>query len=350
MLHRETEEGSVVARVISFPRGEAFAWLAHRDSGLTRANASPLLRTSPSELRDFPLVGREREMAELRASLEDACAGHGRLVLLVGDAGIGKTRTAHELATVARMRHVQVLLGRCYEGEGAPPFWPWVQIVRAYIAVRTPETLQAKMGADAADIAQVIPEVRERLPDLPTPPELEPQQTRFRFFDGFTTFLKKAATEQPLVLILDDLHWADKPSLLLLQFMARQLADAHILIVGTYRDAEVGPQHPLAQTLGEVARERTSRSIALHGLTAQDVAQFIQLTTDQSPSETVVAAVYQKTEGNPFFMTEVVRSLAARSQWSVASEGTGDRVQGSECENPQSTIRNPSVFPCACAR
>jgi predicted ATPase len=282
--------------------------------------ANPSGSSVPARAARDIFVGREKELAILQAHLDSAASGHGRLVLLVGEPGIGKTRTAHELAAYARTRGAQVLIGRCYESEGAPPFWPWIQIVRAYLADRDPETLKAEMGAGAADIAQVISEVRDRLPDLPTPPSLEPQQARFRFFDSFTTFLKNAAKAQPLVLILDDLPWADTPSLLLLQFLARELEGASLLIIGTYRDIELGPQHPLARALGELARTPGSQSLVLQGLTASDVARFIELTIGYSPADALVHAVYQKTEGNPFFITEVVHMLAAADPQAVAHD------------------------------
>ncbi|HEV8524524.1 MAG TPA: AAA family ATPase, partial [Terriglobales bacterium] len=181
-------------------------------------------------------VGRERETALLRAGLDDACSGRGRVLLVTGEPGIGKTRIINELAMHARQHGVQVLPGRCYEGEGAPPFWPWVQIVRAYMIDCDLATLRTEMGPGAADIALVFPEVRERLADLPTPSGLGSEQARFRSFDGFTTFLKHAAQRQPLMLILDDLHWADTPSLLLLQFVVREIGSSRLLIVGSYRD------------------------------------------------------------------------------------------------------------------
>ncbi len=168
-------------------------------------------------------VGREKEMDELRAGLEDALSGRGRLMMLVGEPGIGKTRTSEEFATYARLRNVQVLWGRCYEGEGAPAYWPWVQIIRSYVHDKEPKELMSEMGPGAADIAQVVSEVEERLPGLPAPPALEPEQARFRLFDSITTFLKNASQGQPLMVVLDDLHWADKPSLLLLQFLAKEL-------------------------------------------------------------------------------------------------------------------------------
>ena len=260
-------------------------------------------------LTDTIFVGREREMAALRAGLEDSLAGHGRLVLLAGEPGIGKTRTAHELATQARSRNAQVLIGRCYEGEGAPPFWPWVQIVRAYITKHDPEVIQAVMGRGAADIAQVIAEVREQVPNLPIPPVLTPEYARFCFFDSFVTFLKNTAKVQPLVLILDDLHWADVPSLLLLEFLARELEDTRLLVIGTYRDVSLSPQHPLTRTLGELVRVQGSQSILLQNLTKSDMSRFIELMTGKIPTNPVAAAIYAQTEGNPFFITEVVHLL-----------------------------------------
>src|SRR5262245_59660777 len=142
-------------------------------------------------------VGREREMDQLRAGLEEALSGHGRLLMLVGEPGIGKTRAAEELATYARLRKAQVLWGHCYEGEGAPAYWPWVQAIRSYVHDRDQQVLRAEMGAGAAAIAQVVSELRERLPDLPAPPTLEPEQARFRLFDSITTFLKSASRNQP---------------------------------------------------------------------------------------------------------------------------------------------------------
>jgi predicted ATPase len=168
-------------------------------------------------LRDDAFVGRQREMSELKTALEDALSGQGRLVMLAGEPGIGKTRTAQELAAHAEVLGAQVLWGWCYEEEGAPPFWPWLQPIHSYVQQRDPEQLRSEMGLGAADIAEVIPEVRDKLPGLAPSLALQPEQARFRLFDSITTFLRNAAQSQPLMLVLDDLHWADKPSLLLLQ-------------------------------------------------------------------------------------------------------------------------------------
>ena len=139
-------------------------------------------------------VGRQQELTDLKTGLEDTLAGQGRLVMLAGEPGIGKTRTAQELTSHAYALGAQVLWGRCYEEEGPPPYWPWLQLLRSYIQQQAPEQLQAEMGSGAADIAEIVPELREKLPNLETPPALEPEQARFRLFDSITTFFKNAAS------------------------------------------------------------------------------------------------------------------------------------------------------------
>jgi predicted ATPase len=165
------------------------------------------------------------------------------------------------------------------------------------------------MGSGAADIAEVVSDVRERLPGLPPAPQLEPEQARFRLFDSVAAFLKTASQRQPLVLVLDDLHWADQPSLALLQFVARELGGARLLIIGTYRDMELSRQHPLAEALGELTRERLFQRVLLRGLTQEDVGRFIEMTSGHDAPRGLVEAVHTQTEGNPLFVTEVVRLL-----------------------------------------
>ena len=260
-------------------------------------------------------VGRQREMGELKAALEDALSGRGRLVTLVGEPGIGKTRTAVELATAAGLRGAQVLWGRSYEEQGVPPYWPWVQAIRSYVREREPEQLRSEMGAGAADIAEIVSDVRERLPGLQPPPALDsPEAARFRLFDSITTFLKAAGRKRPVVLVLDDLHWADTPSLLLLQFLTRELTGARLLLVGTYRDVELSRQHRLAETLAELTRERSFQRILLRGLTQEDVRRFIEITSGIRPPGGLVSAVHTQTEGNPLFVTEVVRLLVQEGE------------------------------------
>ena len=262
-------------------------------------------------------------MGDLKACLEDALSSRGRLVTLVGEPGIGKTRTAQELATYAGLRGAQVLWGRCYEEQGAPPYWPWVQAIRSYIRDVDPEQLRSDMGAGAAEIGQVVSDVRDRLPGLEAPPQLEPEQARFRLFDSITAFLKNVGRRQPLVLVLDDLHWADHPSLLLLEFVARELSNARLLIIGTFRDVELSRQHPLSRSLGELTRERLFQKVLLRGLDQEDVGRFIELASGITPPRGMVEAVHRQTEGNPLFVTEVVRLLVQEGE--LTREGVRQR-------------------------
>jgi predicted ATPase len=185
-------------------------------------------------------VGRQQEMDQLKAALEDVSSGQGQLVMLAGEPGIGKSRTLQEFADYAREGGALPLWGLCYENPGAPPYWPWVQVLRSYTLERDAETLYQDMGRGAPDIAEIVPEVREQLPGLPTPAAVgDPEQARFRLFNSITTFFKTATRRQPLALFLDNLHWADKPSLLLLEFLAQEMAHSRLLVLGTYRNTEM---------------------------------------------------------------------------------------------------------------
>ena len=162
----------------------------------------------------------------------------------------------------------------------------------------------------------MISGVGDRLPGLEAPHQLEPEQARFRLFDSITAFLKSAGRRQPLVLVLDDLHWADHSSLLLLEFVAKELANARLMVIGTYRDVELSRQHPLSQTLGELTRSAAGelQRVLLRGLGQEDVGRFIELVSGVTPPVGMAEAVHRQTEGNPLFVTEVVRLLVQEGE------------------------------------
>jgi predicted ATPase len=281
-------------------------------------------------------VGRDRELGEMRGALEDALAGRGRLLLLVGEPGIGKTRTTEELATYARVRGAKVHWGRCHEGEAAPAYWPWTEAIRSYVREADPVGLAWELGGGGAEVARVVPEIRERVAGLPEPPELDPEQARFRLFDAISTFLTGASRSRPIVLVLDDLHWADASSLELLKFVARQLSDTGLLVVATYRDVELGRHHPLAGTLSELAATEHCTRIALRGLDSAAVARFIQMSAGSPPPERLVEIVTDQTEGNPFFVSEVVRLLVSEGRLDGSGgNGTTGTVADWELAIPQ---------------
>jgi DNA-binding SARP family transcriptional activator len=255
-------------------------------------------------------VGREAELEELLAGLEDALAGRGRLFLLAGEPGIGKSRLAEELIRHARARGARALVGRCWEAGGAPAYWPWVQALRAYIRNVEHEALRAELGAGAVEVAQIVPELRETLPGLPEPASLDSEGARFRLFDATAEFLRKASERRPLLVFLDDLHAADAASLLLLQFFARALSSRRMLLLGAYRDVDPIPGRSLTAMLGEVAREPVTRRLSLRGLGEREVAEYLELTASEIASPELGAALHDGTEGNPLFVGEIVRLLS----------------------------------------
>jgi DNA-binding CsgD family transcriptional regulator len=255
-------------------------------------------------------VGREHELALLGAALEQTLGGRGQIVALAGEPGIGKTRTAEVIAHYAESRDMRVLWGRCYEEPGAPPFWPWVQLIRACTAGYDDSRLQAMLGPGAGDLAEIVPELAHRLPDRPLPPRpADATQARFRLFDAVAGFWKRAAAEAPQLLILDNLHWADTPSLRLLEFLAPEVGDSRLLVLVTYRDIELSRRHPLSDTLGALARAPRFQRLRLTGLNLGEASRFMAAASGRLVPPELLASVHSQTEGNPLFLAEVTRFL-----------------------------------------
>jgi DNA-binding SARP family transcriptional activator len=256
-------------------------------------------------------VGREAELVALTAGLDEAFSGQGQLFLLQGEPGIGKSRLAEELAAEARARRAWVFVGRCWEAGGAPAYWPWTQSLRAYVRAAEPSAVRRQLGSSAAEVAQIVPQLRELFSGLPEPERAESEAARFRLFDATAAFLRNAALERPLVLVLDDLHAADEPSLLLLRYVASVLDDCRVLIVGTFRDLDPTMQDPLESTVAELGRAPATRRIRLSGLSRAEVGRLAELTADTVPAPRLIAELHADTAGNPLFVSEIVRLLAA---------------------------------------
>ncbi len=266
-------------------------------------------------------VGREPELAELSSGLDDAFAGRGHLFLLQGEPGIGKSRLADEVVSRAARRGAQVLIGRCWEAGGAPPYWPWTQSLRAYVRAAEPGDVRRQLGASAADVARIVPQLHDLVPGLAEPDAPDSQAARFRLFDSTAAFLTRAAAERPLVLVLDDLHVADEPSLSLLRYVASSLEKSRVLVVGTFRDRDPAVREPRETMLAELGHLPVARGIRLSGLDRDEVAQLAELTAGAAPTEQLVAELYAGTNGNPLFVSEVVRLLAAEGRLGPAAPG-----------------------------
>jgi len=268
-----------------------------------------VIQDSTSEqLSHNAFVGRERELAELRAGLGDVIAGRGRLFLMSGEPGIGKTRLAEEISNDASACGIRVLWGRCWEGGGAPAYWPLIQILRAAVGDRVSEQLQTLLGPNATEIARLIPEIKTSLP-APEPPQAttDSESARFLLFDSVATLLKNFARTGSLLVVVDDLHDADQPSLEMLRFIARTIKDVPLLIVGTYREAEVRNSPELGKLLGDLLRE--GRSLPLVGLSKAEVGELIARRTGRVVDEGLVADLYRATDGNALYVEGVVRLL-----------------------------------------
>jgi ATP/maltotriose-dependent transcriptional regulator MalT len=249
---------------------------------------------APGAVRgDF--VGRREEQRRLEAALAEASAGSGRVVLLAGEPGIGKTRMAQELAAHAEGRGMRVLWGLSQDGDAAPPYWPWVEALRG-------------LSTASGNVVSFLTDPEHKPDGLSTFAD-SPRSVRFAQFDAVASFLSAASDERPIVMVLDDLHSADEPSLQLLAFVARRLERSRLLIVGTYRDTELRRGHPLRSVLVDLGREQAFRRLTLRGLSEEEVAQFMKRLAAGAVDHRLVQAVHRQTEGNPLFVKELVQLL-----------------------------------------
>ncbi len=278
------------------------------------------------------LVGRGSELAQLTGAFDEAVSGRGRLLMLVGEPGIGKTRLAEELAVYAGVRGAAVCWGHCYEGELAMPYLPFVEAFRTYVRERPDEELRAELSGGAPEVATLVSELRERFSDLPASPELEGDAERMRLFEGVTTFVRNASADRPVVLLLDDLHWADKPTLLMLQYLARNLRRQRVLLVGTYRDVELDRTHPLADVVASLRHEHLYERVLLRGLGPLEVKALIDAVDELDIPLAFAETIHQETEGNPFFVSEILRHLG--------ETGVISKVDGTWVGNPETIAEN----------
>jgi class 3 adenylate cyclase len=255
-------------------------------------------------------VGRDSELDRLGQLWKEAAAGELRVAFLAGEPGIGKTRLAAELAKRVHDEGATVLAGRCDEDLGVP-YQPFVEALRHF--VDTAPGLADRLGRYGGELARLVPELGERVPDLPAPLRSDPEMERYRLFDAVATWLSAATAEQPVLIVLDDLQWAAKPTLMLLRHVVSAADCGRVLVLGTYRDTELTHDHPLLEVVPDLRRHGGVERLSLSGLDDVGVTAFVEQASGATLDEAGLAlarAVYEETEGNPFFVREVLRHLA----------------------------------------
>jgi tetratricopeptide (TPR) repeat protein len=255
-------------------------------------------------------VGREPELKQLQSAFDGAMSGQGALMMVTGEPGIGKTALCEQLATYVTLRGGRTLVGHCYEaGSLSLPYLAFVEALRSYVLSRDAKDLREELGSGAADVARIISEIRERL-KIRLRTQKDPEEERYRLLQAVSGFLINAGNLQPMLIVLEDLHDADKGTLDMLTHISRNLAGARLLIVGTYRDMELDRSHPLSAALAELRRVSTYGRVVLRGLNADEVQRMLESITRESLPWGLAEAVHRQTEGNPLFVQEVVRYLA----------------------------------------
>ena len=263
--------------------------------------AAPRSLPTGLDIGDVPLVGREAAFDELRAAWREAARGSGRLALVVGQPGIGKTRLAAELAREAIDEGATILCGRCDEGLGAP-YQPFVGALRQFLAVPPPGPIQTLLGSHAPELARLAPEIASIVDGAPL--RSDPESERLQLFEAVTSWLRAAGRRQPLVLVVDDLHWGAESTILLVRHLAKSIVEAAVLVIVTYRDTDLDRQHPLSAALPELRRLPSVVRVALDGVGLDALQSLVE-----DDDGVLARRVFEETEGNPFFVGEVLRNL-----------------------------------------
>jgi len=289
------------------------------DAGPPAGNQpAPPLLTETNFPRGFSdqikFVGRESERMTFSHCLDQAAHGQGNVIMIAGGPGVGKTRLACEGCAGASSKGFLVLVGNCYDRNDPIPFGPLVEMLEANASVLNKSALRDALGNDSSEIARLMPQLRRLFPDIA--PSIEPsaEQSREILFTAISELLARAAADRPVLILLEDLHWADEGTLSLLGYIARRIVRLPVIIVGTHRDTELDAGGPLAKTLDELIRLRVIERVNLRGLPLNAVAEMIQTLSAREPPEALVSLIYSNTEGNPFFVEELFRHLFERGR------------------------------------
>lgn len=270
------------------------------------------LSIAPADRTSF--VARDQERSELLAALDDAVQGHGSLVLIAGQPGVGKTRLAEEILLEAQRRELLCFIGHAYEGEGTVPYTPFVETLE-YAARAIPEELfREALGDSASEVARIMPKLRTIIPDIPPAIDLPLEQQRRYLFNSYREFVERGTRVSPIVILLDDLQWADESSLLLLEHLAQHVPTQRLLIIGTYRDLESEISPALARTLANLTRQRLAKRITVAPFGEAAVGNLVAALGGENPPKALTKTIFRETEGNAFFVEEVFRDLAAQGE------------------------------------
>jgi len=291
------------------------------------ANGAPAFRTTNATT----FVGREVEVQALRELIDNAACGKGSMVMLGGGAGIGKTRLTRHAAEYASQKGFHFLIGRCYDREQRLPYLPVLEILEMALAQSSSrEEFFLHLGDAAADLAQIAPRLRRIFPDIAASSE---PQDRHYLFQSFSEFLARYAGTEPLLILFEDLHWADEYSLQLLSHLASRITHISLVIVGTYRDVESEVGSALAGTLEELIRIGL-RPLKLSGLPRDQVAEMLNRLSHADPPESLVSLVFAETQGNPFFVEEMYGHLLEEGKLFDSDGGFREQFAISEIEVP----------------
>ena len=268
-------------------------------------------------------VGREAESERLAELLEEARGGERRLALLAGEPGIGKTRLATHTAIAARRDDAAVLYGRCTE-ELAIPYGPWVEALTHYVEHGPERVIRAHVERHGGDLARIVPALSRRIPDLPPPAQTDPETERYLLWAAVAALLREASEREPLTLLLDDLHWTDKPTLHLLKHLLTHGSGLRALIIGTYRESDIGRGHPLFELLADLNKVEGVDRISLTGLDEPQTRELMEHAAGHELDETgirLAGDLFRETDGNPFYTGEVLRHLTESGAIQQAADG-----------------------------
>ena len=256
----------------------------------------------------LPFVGRADLLAQLDEQWAKAVAGHRTLVMLAGEPGIGKTRLAAEFARRAHGEGALVLFGHADE-ETLLPYQPFVEALHQVVRSLPPAEVVALVGENGPELSRLLPSLREHVPGAEPPIRVDPDSERYRLFEAVIHMLSGLSQRGPLVLVLDDLHWADKPSLLLLHHLFRTQVEMGLLVIVTYRDTDLDRRHPLSETLADLRRLLQFERLNVTGWSEDDMQRYLAKLSGREPPFPLVPMLREQTEGNPFYVGEVLRNL-----------------------------------------